>query len=156
MDKLNFDFGAIDFGAKMVLAILFAGTIAGCESASPIATLPGAGEAVESVSSENSLSVELLSAAKASDNDNEFNGAKVALEVALDGPGIEFSERLWQDYDYTFNTDATLTGFTEDMKSVKLLKSNGVDIVVEIDILSKEDKEYLGEIPQRQRELLVD
>lgn len=136
MYKLNF------FSAAIVA--LVASSFVGCDTTSPIANLPGNNDGVVAVVSNNSPQVELLSA------------AATGSAAAISQPVVELSERLWQDYDYTFNTDATLTGFTADMNSVKLLKSNGVDIVVDIDILSKEDKEYLRGLPETQRAMLAE
>ena len=139
MYKLNF------FSAASVA--LVASSFAGCDT-SPIANLPGNNDAgvLAVASNDRSPQVELLSVG--SDGISETPNASQ--------PYVELIERLWQDYDYTFNTDATLTGFTADMSSVKLLKSNGVDIVVEVDILSKEDKEYLQRLPESQRAMLAE
>jgi hypothetical protein len=69
-------------------------------------------------------------------------------------PEIEIKQRQWQDYEYQFSTQATLTGFSADGRSVKLLKSNGVNIEVEISILCDEDQQYLRSITVDQREKL--
>ena len=139
MYKLNF--------SLVAMIALVASSFVGCDTTSPLANLPGNNEVgVATIGSNNSSpEIEMLSAS----NDT----SKVANIVhSFD----ELNERQWHDYDYTFNTDATLTGFTTDMKSVKLLKSNGVDIVVEIDILSKEDKEYLQGLSDHQQAMLAE
>lgn len=123
----------------------------GCDPAVPLGTISNsdAGKNPDIVAGDESQGIELSSATNIGDFDGDVESTSLART------SVDFEQRLWQDYDYTFSTQATLTGLTEDEKSVKLLKSNGVDIVVLIDILSQEDKEYLHSIPESQKAMLV-
>ena len=127
----------------------------GCDPAVPLGTVSEMDvEANQNNANSNdslgdgSSAMELSSAVNVGDFDGDVES------TSLTKTGVEFEQRLWQDDDYTFNTQATLTGLTEDGQSVKLLKSNGVDIVVAIDILSQEDKEYLKSLPESQKAAL--
>jgi len=119
----------------------------GCDPAVPLGTVSKSDvEANQTiVVGDDSSAMELSSAVKIGDFEGDVEN------TSLSKPSADLEQRLWQDYDYTFSTQATLTGLTEDQQSVKLLKSNGVDIVVLIDILSQEDKEYLRTLSDSQK-----
>ena len=134
-----------------ILSLCFASFLmVGCDPAVPLGTVSEMDVVANQniVAADDSSAMELSSALKVGDFEGDVKSTSLAK------PDVDFEQRLWQDYDYTFSTQATLTGLTEDEQSVKLLKSNGVDIVVPIDILSQEDKEYLKSLPESQKAAL--
>ena len=87
----------------------------GCDPAVPLGTVSEMDvEANQNNANSNdslgdgSSAMELSSAVNVGDFDGDVES------TSLTKTGVEFEQRLWQDYDYTFNTNATLTGLTED------------------------------------------
>ena len=145
--KLNFY--VIVLGS--VLALVFISI--GC-SKSPVQTSADARKtADDTVSSDDANRIALTRSTIPSTNDTMNSASPFDPHVGA-APALEIKQRRWQDYEYLFSTQATLTGFSADGRSVHLLKSNGVNIEVEISILCDEDQQYLRTITVDQREKL--
>ncbi len=60
--------------------------------------------------------------------------------------------RVWRDQDLKYSTTAELLEVSIEDRSVKLLKANGVAIIVPIDRLSEHDRSFLNHVVSSQRQ----